>query len=223
MANIWRFTIGGTDSSGQQEWNSTMHYQTALATGADEPSASDVLDQIIEHYGAGAAGTGMERWRATFAPPVKLRFARVYQELDPTSTDLPETADHAFLLDGSAATGTYLEPFAICPWVKFTTGIGSRSARGGTHLAPAIPSYVLTSGGLFDTTTSWWSACVSLAGYQLDVLDAVFPSTFGAGDLKPVIYSRTRRGRGETPFTFALTGATPSPVPRFLRRRDVGR
>src|SRR5689334_19118304 len=121
MAKVWRWTVGGTDASGAQDWNSTMHYQTDLDVGTDEPSAEALLAEIIEHYGAGGDGEGMERWRVTIPPSVKLTFARVYEELDPASTDLPGSAEHAFALAGEAATGTDIEPFALCPWIKFTT------------------------------------------------------------------------------------------------------
>jgi hypothetical protein len=222
MANIWRFTLAGTDDSGNQEWNSTMHYQTDGVTGAGEPPASEVLAEIIEHYGTGGGGVGMERWTVTVYPSVKLTSAAVYQELDPTSTDIPEAARRELALSGQAATGDELEPFALCPWIKFGTGLASRSARGGTHGAPVIATYALDDGGLFDTGTAWWSALDDLAGYMLDRLASPFDGFLGV-DLQPVIYSRTRRARGQTPFTFDLSSAAPSRVPRFLRRRDVGR
>lgn len=199
-----------------------MHYQTDGEIGAGEPSAGDVLTELIEHYGAGGDGEGMERWRVAIYPSVKLTFAAVYQELDPTSTDIPGAARRELALDGEAANGTELEPFAICPWIKFGTGLASRSARGGTHGAPAIATYTLDDGGLFDHGTAWFSALVALAGYMKDRLDSPFDGFVGV-DLQPVIYSRTRRARGQDPFTFDLTSATPSVVPRFLRRRDVGR
>lgn len=224
MANIWRWTVEGTDAAGQQLWQSTMHYQTDMDAASTEPDAATVLAKLVNHYGSGGNGNGMERWLVTIPPPVKLTHARVYQELAPGSTSVPGTADMAFTLSGQAASGTYLEPFALCPWIAFKTGLASRSSRGGTHLAPSVASYSLAAGGLYDTTTAWWSAIVALAGYQKDVLQAVFNGTiFGAGDLKPVIYSRTRRGRNQTPFTFQITSAIPSSKPRFVRRRDIGR
>jgi hypothetical protein len=81
----------------------------------------------------------------------------------------------------------------------------------------------LTAAGLWDTTLSWWAAIVSLAGYMDDTLtdDIILGGT--GHSLKPVIYSRTRRNLTLSPYTFHITGATPSPVPRWLRRRDVGR
>jgi hypothetical protein len=223
MAKIWRWTVGGTDASGQQLWMSTMHYQTDGSPGASEPDAEAVLNNLCNHYGTGGGGFGMERWLVVIPPSVKLTFARTYEELAPASADIPGAAVRDFTLSGAAAVGENIEPFALCPWMKFTTGLASRSSRGGTHLAPALASFTLDDGGLFDTATAWWSAVDDLGGFMIDRLNDPFGGDFTAVDLQPVIYSRTRRARGETPFTFDITNYTPSPVPRFLRRRDVGR
>jgi len=223
MSRVWRFTVFGTDSSGQQEWNSTMHYQTDLHGNFDEPDADTVLTKLRNHYGAGGNGDGMERWLATIPAPVKLTGVRVYEELAPGSTDLPHAAVFPLALVGQSADIDPNLPFALCPFIKFGTALASRSTRGGTHLAPALDQNKLGTNGLFDTTLSWWSAIISLAGYMKDDLQGVFGDVVAGGDLHPVIYSRTRRQRGLSPYTFRLTTAVPSATPRWLRRRDVGR
>jgi hypothetical protein len=210
MPTIFRWTVAGTDASGQQEWNSTMHYL------ADASDPQDVHDALLTYYSTGGTGSGMERWLATVDSTVKLTRTSVYEEVDPTSTDLPTSfsADHSF--SGSVTNIDPATPFALCPFVKFKTAFASRSSRGGTHLSPSLDQNHLTASGLFDTTLSWWAAVVALSGYMLGHV------TVGAGSV-PIIYSRTRRIAGDEDFFFELTSAVPQTTPRWLRRRDVGR
>jgi hypothetical protein len=49
--------------------------------------------------------------------------------------------------------------------------------------------------------------------------DVLTLGTLTPTDLRPVVYSRTRRQRSEDPFTFALTGATFNRTPHWLRSR----
>jgi hypothetical protein len=223
VATVWRFTVGGTSGDGSQEWNSTMHYQTDTGTLEGEPGANDVLDTIRHHYGSGGAGDGMERWLAIVPATVKLTFVRVYEELAPGSTAIAGGAETTSNFSGNVAVIDAGLPFALCPWVKFTTGIASRSSRGGSHLAPTIDQNHFGANGLFDTTLSYWSAIVDLANHMKESLSIGGSGPFEGSALNPVIYSRTRRERELSPYTFRITGASPSQVPRFLRRRDVGR
>jgi hypothetical protein len=74
----------------------------------------------------------------------------------------------------------------------------------------------LEAHGIYSATSSYWTAVTALGAAIIDVLDDVFSST---GDIKPVIYSQTRRDRGES-YTFDLTEAAPSRQPRWLRTRQ---
>lgn len=223
MANIWRWTVAGTDASGLQEWNSTMHWQTDGSIGSDEPTAQEIHDNLLMFFSTGGTGSGMERWLATVQDGVKLTRTSTYQELAATDTSVPEaySANHTF--NGAVSVIDPATPFALCPFIKFTTGFASRSSRGGTHLSPSLDQNHLTSAGLFDTTLSWWSAVISLAAYMKTQLNMSSWSPAFPDHLNPIIYSRTRRNLTLTPYTFQLTGATPSATPRWLRRRDVGR
>jgi len=221
VATVWRFTVGGTDSTGGQEWNSTMHYLTDVPLGQGEPNATKVLEEIVAHFGS--TTTGMERWLATVPSTVKLTFARVYEELPATSTEVAEAAELTFAYAGAVAVLDPNLPFAMCVWIKFGSGLASRSSRGGTHLSPTLDQNHLTTAGIWDTSLSWWSANVALANYMKEKISDVFGDPSETGDINPVIYSRTRRNNSLTPYTFPITSAACSSVPRWIRRRDVGR
>ena len=215
MAKVYRFELEGEHITSGLRFMSTMHYQTDVAISLDEPSAAFLLDKILNHYSS--SGHNLSKWTIVMKSQLRLVRAVLREELAPSSTDLPAVAEESLNLPGTngSVTGDQL-PVAMAIWVKLTTGVASRSARGGTHFPPPLDPSYLTATGQWDPTT------IGPAGYGLlgaAIIDDI-ENIDGGTDLYPVIYSRTRRARDLDPFTFKMTAQSVSSRPRWLRRRD---
>lgn len=216
MSKIWRFELTSRNADSDELGLSHVHYQTDLGTGDSEPSANTVLGLILTHFSS--SGHNMVKWANAMRNDVELTRAALRQEVDPNSDDIPEVAEELFNISGTLGTpGTDVLPGAMCVWHRFRTGSASRSSRGGTHAPGTTAATDLDTGGQWQSGTTHWTAQLALAASILaPVIDF---GTFGS-DLLPVVYSRTRRSRSLTPYTFQLTSVTPSVRPRWLRRRD---
>lgn len=215
MATVWRFILTSQDTTTGKDGTTTVHYQTDVPIAASEPSAATVLDQILQHYSS--SGHNMSKWQPVMRNSTKLTRARVVEEVMPGSGDLADTAEEALSIVGTRGTisGDHLPPEA-CLWLAFKSDVASRSARGGTHLPPIVDASELNSVGEWDTGLVNAAGMVALTDSIKDDLNDVFAST---GDILPVIYSRTRRSRGQSPFTFDLKSIVPSSKVRWLTRR----
>jgi hypothetical protein len=214
VAKVWRFIITGTDSDSGQECVHNLHYQTDVPLLGSEPSAETVLSELLSHYST--SGTNFLKWANVATTLHTFTNVAVREEIETGSGDVPGAASTDIAVAGTRTAGSNLLPSAICTWMRLKTASAIRSARGGVHLPPTLNEAVLNAHGVYSTTTSYWTAVVALGAAIIDTLDDVFSST---GDIKPIIYSQTRRDRDET-FTFDLTVADPSLQPRWLRTRQ---
>lgn len=216
MSKIWRFELESQDTTNGALGLSHVTYQTDVPLAGTEPDAAEILDHILDHFSSSAHN--MSKWTVIMKQQVKLIRARVREELDPTSGDIGEVAEEALNLSGGngSETGDRL-PSAMCIWLSYKTATASRSARGGTHLPPEMDADHLDVSGLWDSTIVTGASWLALAASILDPLDDVFQAT---GDINPVVYSRTRRGRSLSPYTFPITSVSISNRPRWLRRRE---
>lgn len=216
MAKIWRFELQSHDDDGGQDEVSHVHYQTDVPLAGTEPSASTVLNLILNHFSS--SSHNMTKWTNAMYSQTRLTRAVVRSEVEPGSGDIPETAEEVLSLPGTLSIGTGVQlPSGMCTWLKYDTGVAIRGGRGGTHLPGGMSALVLDSTGRFDTSLTYWTNVNACAASILDKLDNVFSST---GDINPGVYSRTRRARGFSPFFFELEHVTPDRDPRWLRRRQ---
>jgi hypothetical protein len=217
MANVYRFELTSVDTTSGKEGLTHVHYQTSLAVGDSETSAADLLDEILQHYSS--SGHNMSVWQGVMRNSTKLTKARLVEEVAPGSGDLADVAEESLNVVGTRGTisGDHL-PAEMCLWFGFKSDVASRSARGGTHLPSIIDASELNSTGLWDTGYVNAAAVIALADAIKDDINDVFGTT-GTSDINPVIYSRTRRSRGQSPYTFDLKSVIRSDKPRWLRRR----
>lgn len=215
MAKIYRIEWHTTVDTFPVDAVTSMHYQTDVPLLGSEPSAEAVLSHVLDHFSN--SGHNCEKFRATFYGPVKLVNVVCREEVANPGEDIPDVAQEAIDLSGTGSiTGDRL-PVPTCVWINCTTGAATRSGRGGFHLPPILNPVLLTSSGSWDPATSHWTTNIlPFCTAVYDVIDNVFDTT---GDIKPIIYSRTRRARALDPFTFDLTNAVPSTRVRWLRRR----
>lgn len=214
MATVWRFELEALNLKTLQSQLSTAHVQTDVTIGEDEPSGADVLDIILDHFST----TGHDLVDITTAlySSCRLTEARVREELHPTSSDIASVSTEALSLPGLNVDSGDVTPDGLCPWIFFHTPFASRSARGGTHLPGPFNANILDTLGRWDTTGGWWGSVSACANAFADHMENTLAAS---GDLNWVVYSRTRRGRGQSPWTFKLDDAGVRIQPRWLRRR----
>ena len=196
---------------------SHVHYQTDVPVAGTEPDGDEVLDLIAAHYSS--SGHNMTVWRNATFNNVELVRIRVREEVEYWSGEIGAVFTEDINLMGTIvhSGSTAQTPSGLCAWFAFTTGVASRSARGGTHgpfLGDVNP---LDVDGTFVTTGGWYTPNNTLADAIEDALENVFQTT---GDINPVVYSRTRRMRGQSPYTFQIDEVELKKDPRWLRRRQ---
>lgn len=214
MSKIWRFEVVTLHTPSGQEGVSHVHYQTDVPIAGTEPPASEILDLVISHFSGSAHN--MSKWTGVMDAESSVVLARVREEVAPGSGDVPELATEDINITGTLGAGGSSQcPVALCAWIRYQTGVALRSARGGTHSPFVGNSSLLGSSGTW-TTGTWWTNMGLLSDAIADALENVFQTT---GDILPGVYSRTRRGRGQSPYFFNLTESSVSLQPRWLRRR----
>ena len=219
MSKVWRSELESTDLASGLKSITTQHWQTDLAALDDELSAEGMRDEIRNHFGS--TSTNMSLFTACMHSALQLTKLTVREEVAPGSGDVPEVADVTLGLTGTngSISGDQL-PIECCMWVRFRTGTASRSSRGGTHLPPHRNPAALIASGFWDP------AIITAAPYLtlIDKMKAQMTDTFGTSglsDINPVIYSRTRRARGLSPYTFRLTETQIRGHVAWVRRRGT--
>jgi hypothetical protein len=219
MAKVWRVEVVGDTPTSGLAWMFTLHYQTDMGGASGEPPASRIIDEFFDHWGS--TGTNLSVIAAALASPNTLRAVRAREEVDPTGDDVPEQAERAIGIPGTLTiSGDHL-PIEACMWMKCGTGVASRSSRGGFHWPPTLAPAFLDSSGFWDAASLGASPFSAIPPKVIDVLNDVFPEEIGNGSLKPVIYSKTRRARGQSPYTFQITTAAWRQHVAWLRRRGI--
>lgn len=132
---------------------------------------------------------------------------------------VPPQAVH---VDGGAGTrsASGFVPTEVCAWVHARTNAAVRSGHGGFFGTPTVDSTVFSdTGGTIQTPTQYY---IRLAAFTALLLAGHGIGLGGIdGHLSYVIYSQTRRDRGDAEWYFDVAGATIDRHMHFLRsRRD---
>jgi len=110
-------------------------------------------------------------------------------------------------------------PDGMVAWNKTATDAAVRSGHGGWFSLPAVRRLNLTTGGVWDTGTTFWTTQTAfnnalLAGHDYGTGDL-------GGHLSYVIYSATRFRRGDSNYYFDATSISRSQRVHWLRSRDA--
>jgi len=139
----------------------------------------------------------------------------VRSEEIPASGILPVEAFRSVSSAGVLAVTEGDLPRELVALVNLHTATSSRSARGYITLPGPYSEGYLTGKN--------WAGTYATAGNAFaDLLDDTF--TLGSAlpsTVRPVVYSRTRRIRNFTPYTFHVTGATFNTRPHWRRSRGT--
>jgi hypothetical protein len=205
MARTYRATINSHVISTLALVQWTLHYQTDVSTGGDEPNPNDVADGIWGVIGAAVTAVTTSR--------VHIDTVDVLEQVIPPA--LPSGGTHVVNVNGTLSPGSSEFPQAACLGINIHTDTRSRSSRGFCHMPPpfnATYSLGQTWGGLYLTNAQTLAA----------LLDNSFDlGTLSITHVNPVVYSRKRHLGGETPYTFKVTSATANPKQRYVRSRDT--
>jgi hypothetical protein len=204
----WRTTIASTLYG--RDIANVFHVKADPILLADERSADDVADDVWSWLGTA--------YKAVLATEGTVLTVTVVEDvLDPVVT-LPATAQKVVNEAGTLSTPNNL-PVELTMHMKFTTGVPLRGAVGGMFLPPPLASTFLSSDGLsFLTSGAYWTAAGTLASTLLSGHDWNATTT-PAGHESLIVYSRTRRQRGETNYFFDVNAAVRNPLPTWLRSR----
>jgi len=202
VARVYRLTFQCTGANAELIQPS-LHYQTDVPPAGDEPDPNDVA--------AGVWGVLGTQFLACFHNEVNVHDLVALEETLPPAIGVAGL-HHVGLAGTLTGAGDWL-PEGLVPLINIHTDTRSRSARGWVHMPnPRYSNFI---------SNNVWSGGVNTA---LDAFAAKLDDSFDLGavfptHVNPVVYSRTRRSRGEDPFTFRVTGATARRTVAFLRSR----
>lgn len=201
MARIYRATFMTTYGSTLVE--PSLHYQTDLDVGGDEPSPNDIADAIWTELGGA--------YLAICSPSMHTDALVVSEEVVKPAIGVAgvHSVNTSGTYTGSGATAAD----GINAIINIHTGTRSRSARGWFHAPP--PQYEERLQG-----NGWASAYKTRLDTFAALLDNVMElGTIVVTRLRPVVYSRTRHRLNEEPWTFDVNNATVNVTQHWLRSR----
>lgn len=207
MSKVWHLQYLG--HVGSIQWSCSLHYQTDLVLGENEPPASQVLDE------ADAKLTTVFRSACTTSNVVDVLRARE-EVLDP-AVEVPASGEKVIALAGNGGSSAFDLAPEMCVLIHRKTGAAIRSGHGWLHLPPVLSVSALGTAG------DWNNAATPIAGANafaalLDDDITHTTATILRWTLHPVVYSKVRRQRGAD-YTFQVTAATRATHPAWLRSR----
>jgi hypothetical protein len=207
VARTYRATFFCKDLDDGTIVQPSLHYQTDLSTAGEEPEAGDVASGIWAVVGQAFLNATPSR--------VSCDGLVVRSEEIPGSGILPAEGFHSVGLPGNLAVVEGDLPRELVAICNIHTNVGSRSARGYITLSgPYSEAYV---------TLKQWAGAYATAGHAFAaLLDNSFSlGTIQPADVHPVVYSRTRRIKGFTPYTFRVSSASFNLRPHWRRSRGT--
>jgi hypothetical protein len=207
MARTYRATFKCVDLDNGALLEPSLHYQTDLSTGGSEPDPSDVAEGIFSKCG--------NEFLNVCSTRIRCDGLLVRSEEIPASGILPVEAFKVVAIPGVLAVAEGDVPRELVGIVNIHTATSSRSARGYITLpGPYSEGYI--------TNKNFAGAYATAAHAFADKLDDTFTlGLVSVATVRPVVYSRTRRLRNFTPYTFNVTGATFNTRPHWRRSRGT--
>ena len=207
MAEVWRVAIEMHRPSDNQDLASILHYTSDEGVGVGAPTPVDVATDVWAHIGT--------TFRAALRNDVTVDQVKVTQELAPDDPSPPPQGVFAVNAVGTLSLGDAKLPIWYTAKIAKKTGAAVRSGHGWLLMPLSANSAHLTAERI-DLTTAYFTALTNLCG-TLD--DQFSVGTVIVHNYKPVVYSRTRRARGDADYWFNITSCVFSPRPAMLRSR----
>jgi hypothetical protein len=212
MSQVWAVTFKST-------WNTVLlenvlHFETSPTDnfGLGGASINDLLNAIDTKF--------TTPYRAMLNSGSTFTSITAREEVLPGSGDVPGEGTKSIGLAGTrTASDQHISP-AMCAVVEKKTSAAIKAGNGRLWTPPVLNSGECTNNSQYSTGTAYWTAVVAFAALLDDTLTAGSFPGFGA-DVKPVVYSKTRRVRSQSPYTFQITAGVPINRQRWLRSREV--
>lgn len=180
------------------------------APAGDERTAHQVADDVDDWLGA--------LYAAMVTVDGELETIKVTSIVANLATDIPSAFEKQVNRAGARDNSGDQLPDAVTAWNRVKTTAAIRSGHGGWFSLPAVRRLNLTSDGIFNTGTTFWSTqdafnAALLAGHDWGPLGA-------DGHESYVLYSHTRHKRGDADYLFDVASITRNTRVHWLRSRD---
>jgi hypothetical protein len=210
MATVWRCSFDSI-RSGVSVVN-TFHVVARPNSGSDDPSADTVRDALDSAL--------TTKYRAVLPTDATLLDLTVREELAPGDHGIPRESVKTI---GSAGTRTAADtnlPPSMTLLATVRTNAAVRSGHGRLFLPLPTEQAALTGGAIWRTTNAFWLNSIT---FMNELLTQHHWTVLGltAGNLDLVVYSRTRRERGDANYYFDATAYVLRPAPHWLRSRST--
>lgn len=207
MAKVWRCSyesvlLGTT-------FVNTFHVVARTPALTADAGADEVRDTLH------AALT--TKYRACLKTAYTLNSLTVREELAPGDTSIPAESVQTIGLAGTLGGGDTLLPLSMVQLVTFRTNAAVRSGHGRMFMPSSRASADLDANALWLATNPYWTNVTAFCNelkthHDMGILGA-------DGTLAQVVYSRTRRARGDADYYFDVTAFVQRNKPHWLRSR----
>jgi hypothetical protein len=210
MATVWRCSYEST-RAGVTVVN-TFHEVARPDAGSDDPSADTVRDVLTA-----ALNT---KYRAVLPTDATLQSLTVREELPPGSTDIPRESVATIGLAGTRTITDTNLPMSMTLLATIRTNAAVRSGHGRLFMPLPTQQNCLTAQGIWQVTNAYWIASGAFMA-ELNLNHNWTVLGVPSGHLATVVYSRTRRARGDAFYYFDMTAYVLRPAPHWLRSRST--
>lgn len=210
MSKPWRVTFNGVHESTGVQIVNVIHFATDEEPLAGNASAQDVADKVDDVFST--------LWREMATTEVRLQTIIAREELAPGDTSVPEEAAATVDALGIRSAGSSSLPLAFCGLINCHTDAAVRSGHGWIFCPPMQKADDLTGAETIDPASIYWNTMVN---FGTAVKNTHQIGTVVVHDLHAVVYSHTRRARGDAQYWFDIKSAVPRPRPTWLRSRQT--
>jgi hypothetical protein len=199
--NVVRASIVGRFGNGAQTVND-LHYLNTTGGTPPEAYLNGLATDIWTHLGTAYRNVFEASWTAD----------EIVCRTEVIAPDIAVAGSHAIGQVGTYTSSARQLSRGLCATIDKATGFASRSSRGWLMM----PGSPIASEMLID---QWASAYVTALQTFASLLDDTITASSDSAAWLPVVYSRTRHKRGDTPYTFDILSATAQNKVHFLRSR----
>jgi hypothetical protein len=207
MANKpWRVAYQATGRDGEEVvW--VFHVKDSTPLSADLRSAS-ALATIVDGWLTTA-------YRGLADSTLVLHDIKVTEDVDYWNGTVADQAIKSIELAGTLTGLDHKASEGICVWSKAQIAEVFKGNHGGWHTPPMLHSTWLTNAGQWDSSSTAWTATKTVN----DALLAGVDYDAGLGHVSYILYSQTRRRKGDANYYFDVVNLVRDAQPHFLRSR----
>lgn len=191
---------------------STLHLRVEESAPFASVSHADLLDAVVDGL--------VPEYRAMLHSSASLDEIRISVEPDPSDPgDVPVGESRAVGLAGTRALTGNIGPVELCGCVALKTQLLGRSFRGHVYGTPIMATGQIAAEELLSMTSGYGLA---LSNFADAIESGIEGGDFWTGipfEIAFVVYSRTRRARGQSPWMSDITAAIPRNAVYYLRSR----